>query len=186
MSFKGTSVKPTCCVKRRSSTGTAAFSCHQEQRSRVEDHIWSSLWRTGRSGTTSRRQTVFRAVPCVLLVFGSYLVQLQHGLGLLAAPHVSHQELSDSAQVRSPGLLRGHGSSSEQNSSAVQGEAVYVPSGPSAKTSGSRRGKSDRVPAGRRSCQQHEEEGGRRAKHHYHQQQPKGSSRHFKLCNFPG
>lgn len=28
-----------------------------------------------------------------------YLIQLQRGLGLLPPPHVSHQELSDTAQI---------------------------------------------------------------------------------------
>lgn len=121
---------------------------------------------------------LFGLLPCVRLAFGWYLVQLQHGLGLLPAPHVSRQEVSNTAQVRRPGLLRGHGFRGEQNSSAVRLEVASVPSGPSAKTSGSRRGKSDRVPAGRRSCRRQQEFRGAgealgQPKPDWHQQQPK-------------
>lgn len=61
-------------------------------------------------------EITFRLLLPVCSPFIPYLIQLQHGLSLLPAPHVSHQELSDTAQVRCPGFLggRGHGQRSAE------------------------------------------------------------------------
>lgn len=48
-----------------------------------------------------------------VFVFLSHLVQLQHRLRLWSPSHVPHEELSDPAQIRRPGLLRRAGQRSE-------------------------------------------------------------------------
>lgn len=113
----------TCCERRRSSTETAAFSCHQQQQQTAEGRIWNCPWKTGRSETekTKRHSQTwtksntllwFYLSACCAQVF--CLIQLKHGLQLCSAPHVAHEEVPDTDQIGGPRLLQPATASSQR------------------------------------------------------------------------